>query len=50
MWHGADGHPLIEDLPTEGREGLVNCSSWGLVSLWSLRIADTAEMAGPLLR
>lgn len=43
VWHGAEGHPLIEDFPTEGREGLVNCSSCGLVSLWSLRVVDTAE-------
>lgn len=24
VWHGADGHPLIERFPMDGREGLVH--------------------------
>ena len=40
VWHGADGHPLIEEYPMNGREGLANCGSWSMVSSGYHRIVE----------
>lgn len=50
VWHGADGHPLIEEYPMDGREGLVKCGSWGPVSLCSHQVLEAVEITGALLR
>jgi hypothetical protein len=46
VWHGADGHPLIERFPMDGREGLVRRDSWSLVRWGKLGLSRLRERLG----